>query len=266
MSLLQLLNSALVVVVILSAGNCFGQHEPPGPFPRGATVVTPKQRLPTDADKVIRDFVHLLHPDWDGAWDILIAGKRSMNPNFGVDGWSFAIVKATQPVVQGFYPSAIACYDGDTCLTTFDVSNAYLLGRLYQHGTRIQAYQGSRPKVAQENADLQQALHADSSLQHVQDGIVAAKAHFPPSSEAEIRRHLEAEPLFVKYGFHISSLQFCRSVGPPDQKQIAMFWSAHVFSARLQQRYLVTIEPFEADITGLLAVSKGDEAEVSCTP
>jgi hypothetical protein len=45
-----------------------------------------------------------------------------------------------------------------------------------------------------------------------------------------------------------------------------MFWSAQVFSARLQQRYLVTIEPFEADITGLLAVSKGDEAEVSCAP
>ena len=235
-------------------------------FPSGGVILSPVQRLPTDSDRVIRDFVQLLHPDWDNAaWDLVITGKRSMNPNFGVDSWSFAVLEMKQYVLNGFPASTTPC-SPVPCFSYPDVAGAKLLGRIYQRGSHVYAFVGERPEIAKVNTDLRQTLRLDSSLQDVQDRLAAARAHYLPSRDSELRKHLEAEPLFVKYGFHIRSLHFCRSTGPSDQERIAMFWSAQVFSARLQQRYLVTIEPFEADITGLLAVSKGDEAEVSCAP
>jgi hypothetical protein len=267
MSLSKVLSKTLFWLVVVHAAHGFGREATPPLSPQAAAVLSPVPRLPTDADKIIRDFVHLLYPDWDtGAWDLVIAGRRSMNPNFGVDGWSFAVIEAAEPVVQGFYPSATACHDHGKCFTMPDVANAELLGRVYQRGTRMLSYEGSRPNTARKNANLQQTLHSDSSLQDVQNQLAAANAHYPPSSESGVRKHLETETLFVKYGFHIRSLKFCRSIGPLDRKQVAMFWSARVFSARFQQLYLLTIEPFDGDVTGLLVVGKGDEPELSCTP
>lgn len=262
----KLLSSLLLFVLVLaSPSQSLGQASTVSKLP--VVVLSPVQRLPTDSDRVIRDFVQLLHPDWDNAaWDLVITGKRSMNPNFGVDSWSFAVLDTRQYVLNGFPASTTPCIDPVPCFSSPDVTGARLLGRIYQRGSHVYAFVGTRPEIAKQNADIQQALQPDSAPQDVHDRMAAAGAHYLPSSVSEVRKHLEAEPLFVKYGFHIRSLQFCRSNGPSDRKTIAMFWSARVFSARFQQRYLVTVEPFEADITGLLAVSKRDEAEVSCTP
>ena len=264
----KLLSSLLLCVLVLaSSSRSFGQTSPTSKFPSGGAILSPVPRLPTDSDRVIRDFVSFLYPDWDNsAWDLVIIGKRSMNPNFGVDSWSFAVLDTKQYVLNGFPASATPCNNPVPCFSYPDVTGAKLLGRIYQRGSHVYAFVGARPETAKGNADLQQTLRLDSSPEDVQDHLARAKADYPPSKEAEIRKHLEAEPLFVNYGFHIRSLHFCRSTGPADQKRIAMFWSARVFSAKFQQRYLVTIEPFEADITGLLAVSQGDETEVSCTP
>jgi hypothetical protein len=258
----KLLSSLFLVLALASPGGSLGQA-PASKLP--IVILSPVQRLPTDSDRVIRDFVQLLYPDWNNAaWDLVITGKRSMNPNFGVDSWSFAVLDMSQYALSGFPPSAIPCNGSVPCFSYPDVARARLLGRIYQGGIHVYAFVGARPEITKENADLQQTLHPDSSPQDVQDRLAAAGAHYPPSSESELRKHLEAEPLFVKYGFHIRSLQFCRSIGPSDRKTIAMFWSARVFSSTSHQQYRVTLEPFGADITGLLAVSKGEAAELAC--
>jgi hypothetical protein len=261
------LNRTLLILVILSAGNCLAQNEPAAPFPQGATVVTPHERASTDVDRIIRDFVHLLYPSWDnGAWDLVIEGRRSMNPNFGVDAWSFAVLDAAQPTVSAFYPSALPCHSPGDCFSQPDLSKTRFVGRINQRGTRIQAYEGSRPNVAQKNADFQQGIHPDSSLKDLQSLLEAANSRYPPSRERDIRKHLETELIFASYGLRIRSLQFCRSVGQSDNRRVAAYWSAHVFSGRFHQSYVLTVEPFEGDITGLLALNIKDAAKVSCTP
>ena len=81
----KLLSSLLLLVLVLAnPSRSLGQASTVSKLP--VVVLSPVQRLPTDSDRVIRDFVQLLHPDWDNAaWDLVITGKRSMNPNFGVD-------------------------------------------------------------------------------------------------------------------------------------------------------------------------------------
>jgi hypothetical protein len=258
--LATILVSILLLVHVLSS-NGLGQ------FTR-ALVITPEERLATDADKVIRDFVQLLHPEWDnGAWDLFIRGKRSMNPHFGVDGWSFAVLDLEQPVIYGFSPSAKPCSYPRPCLFSLpDPTGARFVGRIYQRGSRVEAYEGSRPEVAKKNSDFQKDVGITLSLKDLDARLIAGGAHYPASQQQSLRKFLEAEPLFDKYGFQIRSLQFCRSTGPADERQIAMFWSAQVFSAKFRQRYRITVEPFEGDVTGLLAIRKGDEFRLSCAP
>jgi hypothetical protein len=267
MSRSRLLSRTVLCLVVMCVGNSLGQEAATHRFPQGATVASPERRVPTDVDKIVREFVDLLYPDWDnGAWDLAIAGTRSMNPNFGMASWSFAVLDAAQPVVRGFHPSATACHDRDECFNPPNLAKAKFVGRIYQRGTRVQAYEGSRPEIAQKNADLQQAIQPDSTLEDLQNRLATAGARYPPSKELEVRKHLEAEPIFAKYGFRSRSVQFCRSIGPSESRRVAMLWSAEVFSSRFQRRYVLIIEPFEGDITGLLAVRKAVEAGISCTP
>jgi hypothetical protein len=263
----KLLSNLLWLLILAGPSQSLGQTSPLSKFPSGGVILSPVPRLRTDSDRVIRDFVQLLHPDWnDSAWDLVITGRRSMNPNFGIDSWSFAVLDSKQYTLNGFPYSSTPCSYSGPCFSYPDIAEARLLGRVYQRGSHVYAFVGARPEIAKENADLQQTLRLDSSPEDVQDHMTIAKADYPPSKETEIRKHLEAEPLFAMYGFHIRSLHFCRTTGPSDQERIALFWSAQVFSAKFGQQYVLTVEPFEADITGFLAVGKGDEAKTRCKP
>ena len=260
----KLLNRILLCVAVAINGRGLAQKTPAPKFPNGGVVMSPVSRLPTDSDRVIRDFVQLLYPQWDdAAWDLVITGKRSMNPNFGVDSWSFAVLEREQPIVHELTPSAVPCTDPEACFKYPKVDGASLVGRLYQKGTRVEGYTGARPEIAKKNADFQKTVDA-LSIAEVETALTAAGAHYGPSRMQALRRSLAASHLFRHYDLRIASLQFCRSTGVADKKEVAMFWSSRVFSSRFHQNYLLTIEPFEGDITGLLTVDGKDGAQLTC--
>ena len=49
------------------------------------TPVTPKEKLQDGTAQAIRDFIQLLYPSWgDLSFDLLVSGRRSMNPYYGI--------------------------------------------------------------------------------------------------------------------------------------------------------------------------------------
>lgn len=261
----KLLSNLLLCVLILAGpSRSLGQTSPVSKFPSGGVILSPVPRLPTDSDRVIRDFVHLLHPDWDNsAWDLVITGKRSMNPNFGVDSWSFAVLDAKEYTLNGFPASAIPCSDPVSCFGSTDVAGARFVGRIYQRGSRVYDFVGVRPEIAKKNADFQKDVNGPYPGA-VEARLIASGAHYPPSKEQDIRRNLEAKLIFAQYGFRLASLHFCYETDGPGDKKLAMFWSAQVLSAKFRSRYLLTVEPFEGDITGLHAMSNAIEHQSAC--
>ena len=263
----KLLNKPLLwLFVLVSLRPSLGQAAPRPKFPSGGVVLSPLRRLPTDSDRVIRDFVHLLHPEWDNsAWDLVITGKRSMNPNFGVDSWSFAVLDAKQYVLNGFPSSATPCKDESQCFGYPDVAGAKLSGRIYQRGTRIYGFVGARPEIAKQNSDFQKDVGELSPAQ-VEGRLSTLGAHYAPSQQLELRNFLAARPLFVQYALRTDSLNFCYHAGPSD-RTIAMYWSVQVFSTKFRTRYLLTVEPFEGEMTGLRVIGgRTSEGGASCGP
>ncbi len=228
------------------------------------TPVTPKEKLQDGTAQAIRDFIQLLYPSWgDLSFDLLVSGRRSMNPYYGIT-WSFAVVPRSELIIYGFSPSSTPCSNPNDCFAKLELKDPLLVGRFSQRGSRILAYEASRPEVTQKNVTFLQSVKAEDSLTDIEAGLLKVGAKYVPSSEKGLREHLQASALFLKYGFRIDRLQYCRTTPGFDGKKPAMFWSAHVFSNHWQRRFLVTVEPFEGDVTSLLGVTKKEEAAMGC--
>jgi hypothetical protein len=85
----------------------------------------PKESLQRGKDDVIRDFVQMLYPSWsDLSLDLLISGKRSMDPYYGVT-WNFTVVPTSQLIFYGFSPSSTPCGNLQDCFPNLIIRLLY---------------------------------------------------------------------------------------------------------------------------------------------
>jgi hypothetical protein len=218
-------------------------------------------------DQIIRDFVVLLHPSWNSlSFDLRISARRSMNPYFGVNQWFFAVTKASaeSTVFLGFSPSSTPCAHPEICFIKQD-GPSQLSGMIFVSKDRVAYYEGSRPAIAEKNTEFQHSITLTTPMKEVENRLRADGAHFLPSAEKKIRYHMETSGLFSKYGFKIQQLAFCRTAGTSDHPEIAMYWLALTSSSRSRKRFIVTVEPFDGDITSLIMLEEDNRASASCT-
>jgi hypothetical protein len=215
-------------------------------------------------DEIIRNFVELLYPSLgDYPLDLLISGKRSLTNAYSPLYWKFAVVPSPPLMLPGFTSSGTPCGDSDFCSVKLDASEPLLIGMLYQRRSRVIAYIGQRPEVSQKSFVLQRSMKVGDSLTDIEAIMLTAGVRYAPSSESALRKYLQAHALFLKYGFRIDRLQFCRTV-TTNPKQPAMYWQALVFSKRWRRSIIVAIEPFEGDITSMIVVNKEEKLAMTC--
>ena len=135
-----------------------------------------------------------------------------------------------QYVLNGFPASTSTTIDPVPCFSSPDVTGARLLGRIYQ---RLEATY--TPSVGTRPEDCETKCRHSASTATGFRSPRCACTEWPPQGSAlsTVERvgtppkHLEAEPLFVKYDFHILvPSSFAAVTGPSDRKNIAMFWSS----------------------------------------
>jgi hypothetical protein len=226
-----------------------------------------RSKVPRGTDQAIRDLIVLLHPSWsDSRFDILVSGRRSIGQLFGVYPWYFAVTQMSEKstIIHGFSPSATPCQDPDECFVDLAGQRPYLIGKYSYLRDGTPAYEGSRPDLTDKNLTFQRSVKSDASASDINSSLLAAGARYAPSSGEQLRKHLRSSALFSKYRVQLRILQFCRVTGSEDNPKVAMYWFAHVFSGRWKRNFLMTIEPFEGDVTSLIPITQTSELEVGC--